>query len=106
MTSVIQPTTFGLSVSYFAIWASKTFLLKFITIFCQIIEAIIVAQVWWLDGKAEDSGLKGPGFNAARKFEKYFVLFLGGCFGTYDILLQIDMILSSQRNWEEGTVFP
>ena len=43
-----------------------------------------------LDDKAVDSGLKAPGFkppDEARKSEKYFLLFLVDCFGTYVINL-------------------
>ena len=35
------------------------------------------------DGKAEDSGLKGPGFNPQLRQEKDFLLFSVGCFGAY-----------------------
>ena len=41
-------------------------------------------------GKAEDSGLKGPGFNPwprQVKVKTYFLLFLDGFFGTNEICL-------------------
>ena len=48
------------------------------------------------DGKAEDSGLKGPGFNyqpRQGKIEKYFLWFLVGCFGAYEVYLKVLDIL-------------
>ena len=45
--------------------------------------------------------------------EKYFLLFQVGCFETYEIyllvfavLLEIHMKINSQRNGEEGTLYP